>query len=89
MVVPVTIESALSDFIDIQRERLSPRTLRKYEEVIELLKRCMNGYAYSTLSDQERQMLEEADESGDGGEFCRLFGPGGRSTSFLLPPAHV
>ena len=40
-----TIDAVLPKFLDAQRERLSSGTFRKYEEVVELLRHCLEGYA--------------------------------------------
>lgn len=69
-----TIDEALSQFLAEQRERLSERTFRNYDYVVELLRHSLDGYAYSSLDDSERQRWEKAFESGTQA-FCRLFGP--------------
>jgi hypothetical protein len=72
-----TIDRVLDEFLAEQRERLSPRTVRKYESVVAYLRHHLNGYGYESLAPDERAFFErhcEA-EGGDGGEFCRLFGP--------------
>ena len=47
---PITIDEALSRFLDTQRERLAPHTFRNYDDVIGLLRDCMNGYGPNLLS---------------------------------------
>ena len=71
----MTIDAVLPQFLAEQRERLSPRTFRKYEEVVELLRHCLDGYAYQYLDDAERQRWEADFEAREEGAFCRLFGP--------------
>jgi hypothetical protein len=71
----MTIDAVLPQFLAEQRERLSPRTFRKYEEVVELLRHCLDGYAYQYLDDVERQRWEAEFEAREEGAFCRLFGP--------------
>ena len=70
-----TIDDVLGEFLAEQRERLSARTFRNYDEVVELLRHSLDGYAYNSLDDDERRRWEQAFESGDEGAFCRLFGP--------------
>jgi hypothetical protein len=70
-----TIDGALQQFLAEQRERLSPRTFRNYAEVVELLRHSLDGYAYSSLDDEERARWEEAFEADEERAFCRLFGP--------------
>jgi hypothetical protein len=71
----VTIDDALPRFLADQRERLSARTFRRYEEVVELLRHCLDGYAYQSLDDGERRRWEAEFEANEEGAFCRLFGP--------------
>jgi len=69
------IDAVLPRFLAEQRERLSPRTFRKYEEVVELLRHCLEGYAYQRLDEDERRRWEAEFEAHEEGAFCRLFGP--------------
>lgn len=71
----MTIEEVLPRFLAEQRRRLSPRTFRRYEEVVELLCHCLDGYAYQSLDDEERRRWEQEFEADEEGAFCRLFGP--------------
>lgn len=70
-----TIDEVLDAFLAEQRERLGARTLRRYEDIVELLRHSLNGYAYDTLDPPERARWEAAFEAGDEEAFCRLFGP--------------
>lgn len=74
-VAEATIDGAFERFLSEQRERLSERTYRRYEEVIWLLGQCLDGYAYSSLSDRDRERWQRAFDAGDERAFCRLFGP--------------
>jgi hypothetical protein len=74
-IAEATIDGALEQFLSEQRERLSERTCRRYEEVTWLLRRCLDGYAYSSLSDQERERWQRTFDAGDEQAYCRLFGP--------------
>lgn len=71
----VTIDDALGGFLESQRARLSPRTFRRYEDVVELLADCLNGYGPNSLSGLEHKRWERAYRAGDEEAFCRLFGP--------------
>src|SRR5947209_10194836 len=71
----ITIDDALVRFLDAQRPRLAPRTFRRYEEICELLRHCLNGYGYTGLSEFERKRWERAYEAGDEDAFCHLMGP--------------
>ena len=71
----MTIDEVLLQFLAEQRERLSARTYRRYEEVVELLQDCLDGYAYQSLDEEERRRWEEEFEKNEDGAFCRLFGP--------------
>lgn len=69
-----TIDEALARFLAEHRERLSVRTFRRYEEVVELLRHCLDGYAYQSLDDKERRRWEAEFEANEEGAFCRMFG---------------
>jgi hypothetical protein len=71
----VTIDHALEAFLAAQRERLSERTFRNYDHVVELLRDSLNGYAYDTLGADDRARWEAAFEAGDEDAYCHLFGP--------------
>jgi hypothetical protein len=73
-----TIDHVFEEFLADQRERLKPRTLSRYEDVLDLLRHHLNGYAYEGLSKSESALFEKHyDAEGDGHrEFCQLFGPG-------------
>jgi hypothetical protein len=71
----MTIDEVLPQFLAEQRDRLAPRSFRRYEEVVELLRHCLDGYAYQSLDEDERRRWEEEFETNEEGAFCRLFGP--------------
>jgi hypothetical protein len=48
--------------------------LRNYENVIDLLRLCLNGYGPNALDEPDRQRWEETYED-DEEAFCHLFGP--------------
>lgn len=43
-----TIREALAEFLEQQKERLSPATFRRYQDVIELLQHSLDGYAHQS-----------------------------------------
>jgi hypothetical protein len=67
---PITIDEALSRFLDEQRERLAPRTFRNYDDVIGLLRDCMNGYGPNLLSGADHDRWQRAYDDGDEDAFC-------------------
>lgn len=69
-----TVDVLLRMFLDEQRRRLSPKTLRSYEDVVGLLTNCLNGYGYLSLGAADRARWEEAYEQGDEDAFVHLFG---------------
>ena len=71
----VTIDQALDAFLEDQRRRLSARTMRSYEDVVDLLRHSLNGYAYDSLDKAGRKRFEQAFKAGDEEAFCHLFGP--------------
>ena len=70
----VTIDEALDAFLAEQRERLSSKTLRNYEDVVSLLRSSLNGYAYQSLDGFEEKRWRKAFDDGDEEAFTRLFG---------------
>lgn len=75
MAEEITIDQALESFLDEQRERLSAGTMHSYEQVVELLRHSLNGYAPNTLDEGEHKRWTRAFEAGDEDAFCHLFGP--------------
>ena len=72
-----TIDEVCEEFLAEQRQRLTPRTLSRYEDVLGLLRHHLNGYAYQSLSKAESALFER-DYNAEGKEhrdFCQLFGP--------------
>ena len=72
-----TIEVVLGEFLEEQRKRLKPSTMRKYENIIKLFQSCLNNYAYQSLDKQEEALFDrfynaQGDEHR---EFCQIFGP--------------
>lgn len=72
-----TIEQALEEFLAEQHEKLKPKTLSGYKDVLQLLKDYMNGYAYQALSKTEAAFFDKRynAEGKEHREFCQLFGP--------------
>lgn len=61
-----SINEVLAEFLAQEQRRLAPRTFRRYEEVIGLLRDCLDNYAYESLPATERTFWEkryEADEA--------------------------
>ena len=71
------IEVVLEEFLEDQRARLKPGTVRKYEYIIELLQACLDGYACQGLDDAESELFERLHNAADQAhrEFCQIFGP--------------
>lgn len=70
-----SIESVLSDFLREQQKRLRTRTFHRYEEVIGLLRHCLNGYGYHELDNSAEVALYEKLYFQKNLEFCFIFGP--------------
>jgi hypothetical protein len=64
----VTIEQALEAFVEDQRQRLSVRTMRSYDDVVELLRHSLNGYGPNALDRGEHRRWEKG--------HCQLDEPG-------------
>ncbi len=56
----LTIEEALDAFIADQRHRLSARTMRNYDVVVDLLRHSLNGYGPNTLDKTDHKRWEKA-----------------------------
>ncbi len=72
-----TIDQVFEEFLAERRERLKPGTVSRYEDVINLLRHHLNGYAYESLSRAESALFDRHyNAKGDEHrEFCQLFGP--------------
>ncbi len=73
----LNISRVLEEFLEVQRTRLAPRTLARYEAVLDLLRSYLNGYAHECLSAPEAARFEHSynAEGEEHREFCDLFGP--------------
>lgn len=70
-----TIDAVLDAFLTDQRARLSARTMRSYEDVVDLLRNSLNGYGPNSLDEQDLERWKQAMHAGDDEAFCRLLGP--------------
>lgn len=73
----LNIRRVFDEFLEAQRARLAPKTLARYEAVLDLLGSYLNGYAHESLSAPEAARFERSynAEGRDHREFCDLFGP--------------
>jgi hypothetical protein len=71
------IDKVLDAFLEEQRGRISAKTFSDYENVIQLLRSYLNGYAYQGLSKEEGLFFERGFNATGSRhrEFCQLFGP--------------
>jgi hypothetical protein len=70
-----SIDDVLEGFLKDQRKRLKPRTFQRYEEVIDLLRHCLNGYGHHNLDRSSEVTLYERLYFQKNLEFCAIFGP--------------
>jgi hypothetical protein len=70
-----SIEDVFSEFLRDQQRRLKTRTFHRYEEVIDLLRHCLNGYGYHELDNSAEVALYEKLYFQKNLEFCFIFGP--------------
>jgi hypothetical protein len=72
-----TIATVLAQFLAEQEQRLSPRTYAQYDDVVELLQHCLNGYASQSLTELDTKRFDRLyNARGDAHrEFCEIFGP--------------
>lgn len=68
------IDDVLIGFLADQRQRLAPRTYGRYEEVVGLLRSCLNNYGHEELDEVEHGWFDAAYER-DEEAFVHLFGP--------------
>ncbi len=54
-----SIDDVLTLFLKDQQKRLKPRTFNRYEEVIDLLRHCLNGHGYHDLDTSSEVALYE------------------------------
>ena len=71
------IKAVLAEFLADQRKRLKPKTLDRYESIIELFEASMDGYAYQYLDEDETALWEDLFNAGgpEHRDFCEIFGP--------------
>jgi hypothetical protein len=70
-----TIDDALAAFVAERRETLKPIALRRYADIVDLLKSSLSSYAYDSLNRFERKRWDKAFEAGDEEAYTRLFRP--------------
>jgi len=70
-----SIEEVLALFLKEQQKRLKPRTFNRYEEVVDLLRHCLNGHGYHELDTSSEVALYEKLYFQKNLEFCFIFGP--------------
>jgi hypothetical protein len=71
----MSIDEALDAFLADQRQRLSARTMRNYDDVIDLLRHSLNGYGPNGLDKADHRRWQKSFDAGDEDAFCHLFGP--------------
>jgi hypothetical protein len=72
-----TITVVLAQFLAEQEQRLAPKAVTQYHDVVELLQHYLNEYAYASLDEFDAKRYERLrDAVGDTSrEFCAIFGP--------------
>src|SRR3954462_10843723 len=72
-----TIAVVLAEFLDEQKQRLSPKTFAQYKDVVGLLQHSLNGYAYVSLSERDAKRFDQRSNAPGVAhrEFCEMFGP--------------
>ena len=71
------INEVFAQFLEDQAKRLTPKTLRKYEQVISLLQSHLDNYGHDCLSTAEQALFEKHynTEGNAHRNYCDLFGP--------------
>ena len=77
LIADPTIAEVFDEFLAGERERLSDRTFRRYEDIIDLLTACLDGYACNYLPKEEGKLFDRLfdAEGEDHREFSEVFGP--------------
>jgi hypothetical protein len=70
-----SIDTALEHFLAEQRERLADSTYGRYENIVDLLRICLNDYGHTSLHGTELERWQAAYDGGNEEAFTRLFGP--------------
>lgn len=70
-----SIDEVLTLFLKDQQKRLKSRTFNRYEEVVDLLRHCLNGHGYHELDSSSEVALYEKLYFQKNLEFCFIFGP--------------
>ena len=78
-----SIDEVLTLFLKDQQKRLKSRTFNRYEEVIDLLRHCLNGHGYHELDSSSDVALYEKLYFQKNLEFCFIFGP--EKIAYSLP----
>jgi hypothetical protein len=70
------IERVLLEFLAEQQQRLTPKTMRQYENVIHLFTASLDGYGYSCLDEGERKLFDQLYRTSGKAhrEFTQIFG---------------
>ena len=69
------IDGVFTEFLRDQQKRLKTRTYHRYEEVVGLLRHCLNCYGYHDLDNSSDIALYERFYFQKNVEFCVIFGP--------------
>lgn len=64
-----TIDQVFEEFLADQKARLSPKTYRRYDDIVDLFRSCLEGY-WPGHDQEEYSRITEA-----GGTYCGTFGP--------------
>src|SRR6266496_1252116 len=72
-----TVAVVLAQFLEEQEQRLTPKTVAQYRDVVELLQHYLNDYAYTSLDERDAERYERlrGAERSTPREFCTIFGP--------------
>ena len=72
-----SIDDVLEAFLGEQEKRLKPRTLLRYQDSVDLLRRFLDDYGHNDLSVVETRFLEQHSDAKGAAQrtFCSLFGP--------------
>lgn len=71
----IRIAAVLDAFLEDQHRQASARAATSSEEIVSLLRHCLERYGYESLGRADRTRFETAFAKGDEEAFCKGFGP--------------
>jgi hypothetical protein len=68
------IDDVFKEFLRSQKGRLKPKTYRRYVEVVDLYRHCLNSYGFNELTSSSESAMYERFYEYKNLDFCTIFG---------------